>query len=148
MCTIHTYIIHKLFINSCNCRTTQCFTTTTMVKWNIPTSLSQNSGPLTPRRQTPEHRLLTLATIAIFLCVRYIRTSSIRYSLTHVTAALPVLSCVLLYITQRKYTYTQNTLSQITTINIHSIQCECFTSKYTQIILSQFTYPNTCVVFQ
>ena len=31
MCTIRTYIIHKLFINSCNCRTTQCFTSV----WNI-----------------------------------------------------------------------------------------------------------------
>ena len=30
----------------------------------------------------------TLATTAIFLCVQYIRTSSISYSLTHVTAAL------------------------------------------------------------
>ena len=28
MRTIHTYINHKLFINSCNCCTTQCFTTT------------------------------------------------------------------------------------------------------------------------
>jgi len=42
--------------------------------------------------------ILTLATIAIFLCVRYIRTSSISYSLTHVTAtlqsALPPRQCV------------------------------------------------------
>ena len=55
MCTIHTFIIHKLFINSCNCRTTQC------------------------------------------LHVYYFT------------------------ITQRKYTYTRNTLPQITTINIHSV---------------------------
>jgi len=84
MRTIHTYIIHKLFINSCNCRTTQCF--------------------------------------------------HVYYST----------------ITQRKYTYTRNTLPQITIINIHSIQCECFTSKYTQIILHQSIHPcnNTCVVFQ
>ena len=33
MCTIHTYIIHKLFINLCNCRTIQCFTTQPCVKY-------------------------------------------------------------------------------------------------------------------
>jgi len=40
-----------------------------------------------------------------------------------------VLLRVLLYnITlQRKYTYTRNTLPQMTTINRHSIQCECLT---------------------
>ena len=32
--------------------------------------------------------ILTLATIAISLCVRSVRTLSISYSLTHVTAAL------------------------------------------------------------
>jgi len=52
----------------------------------IPTSLSQNSGPMTPGDKILN--ILTLATIAIFLYVRYIRTSSISYSLTHVTAAL------------------------------------------------------------
>ena len=39
-----------------------------------------------PWKQTPEHT--HIATIAISLCVRSIRTSSISYSLTHATAAL------------------------------------------------------------
>ena len=53
---------------------------------NILTSSSQNSGPMTPGDKLLN--ILTLATTAIFLCVRYIRTSPISYSLTHVTAAL------------------------------------------------------------
>ena len=55
---------------------------------NIPTSLSQNSGPMTPGNKF--QNILTLASIAISLCVRSIglRTSSISYSLTYATTAL------------------------------------------------------------
>ena len=59
--------------------------------WNILTSSSQNSGPMTPGDKLLN--ILTLATTAIFLCVRYIRTSSISYSSFHVSA-LPPHQCV------------------------------------------------------
>ena len=111
---------------------------------------------------TPRDKLLnilTLVTITISLCVRHIRTSSISYSLTPVTAALhsalPSHQCVkyILYVRYMRTSIhklllthaiaalhsafmcitlqssTRNTLPQITTITIHSIQCECFTSK-------------------
>ena len=53
MCTTHTYIIHKLFINSCNCRTTQCFTTQPCVKYID--FFKSKFGSYDPRRQTPEY---------------------------------------------------------------------------------------------
>jgi len=59
--------------------------------WNILSSLSQNSGLMTPGDKLLN--ILTLATTAIFLCVRYIRTSSISYSSFHVSA-LPPHQCV------------------------------------------------------
>ena len=85
--------------------------------------------------------ILTLASIAISLYVRYTRTSTISYSSTHVTAALHSALLPHQYVKYIVTNYNNNT---------HSIQCECFTSKYTQIILSQFTYPcnNTCDIFQ
>ena len=68
------------------------------------------------------------------------RTSIHKLLLTPVIAALhSAFMCITL---QSLSTYTRNTLLQITTINIHSIQCECFTSKYTQILLHQFTCPH------
>jgi len=56
--------------------------------WNILISTSQNSDPMTPGDKLLN--ILTLANTAIFLCVRYICTSPISYSLTHVTAALHI----------------------------------------------------------
>ena len=48
ICTIHMYIIHKLFINLCNCRTIQCFTTQPCVKYTD--FLKSKFGSFDPRR--------------------------------------------------------------------------------------------------
>jgi len=118
-------------------RTTQCFTTQPCVKYTD--FFKSKFGSFDPRRYTPEHT--HIATIAISLCVRYTRTSTISYSSTHVTTALhsatPPHQCV-------KHTVTNHNN------NTHSTLCECPTPKHTQIILSQFTHPrnNTCDIFQ
>jgi len=53
MWTIHTYIIHKLFVNLCNCRTTQCFTTQPCVKY--PNFFKSKFRSYDPRRRPPKH---------------------------------------------------------------------------------------------
>ena len=94
-----------------------------------------------PWRQTPEHIHISYHSYFLMRTIHAYINPSVNLNSCNCRTT----QCFHVYyftITQRKYTYTRNTLPQITTIDIHSIQCECFTSKYTQILLHQFTCPH------
>jgi len=108
--------------------------------------------------------ILTLATIAIFLCVRSMRTSNHKLSLTHATATLySAFVCITLqslnvnthilgihcYKSQQLIHIQHNDEINKTTIFIYLFNVNA-SPQYTQISLHQFTRPynNTRVVFQ